>query len=405
MAPSFSEPPAAGSGGPGEGAARAAGAAGVPAGGATVLVVDDSALMRRVLQDLITASGEFRVVAVARNGLDAVRKAETLQPDLVTMDLTMPELDGLGAIEQIMRSRPRPIVVVSARAGRGTAEAIRALELGAVDLVEKPEGGNAADFTTLGPRLLAALRAAAAADRSQLRSAVPPRPKGSLWGRTPPGAVGSLARPAAFAAAPALAGAARLAVVVAASTGGPRALAEFLPGLPADLGAAVLVVQHMPAGFTRSLAERLAGLCARPVVEAGQGTVVAEDAVYVAPGDFHMRVVGAPGAAAIALTQEPPLWGVRPAADHLFRSAAEVFGPAVVGVVLTGMGRDGAEGLWAIRRAGGGTLAQDRATSVVYGMPHAAVEAGAVDGVVAIERMADRVADEVRRHVHRGAPA
>jgi len=300
----------------------------------------------------------------------------------------MPELDGLAAIEEIMRTLPRPIVVVSARAGRGTAEAIRALELGAVDLVEKPEGGGgggggggAAEPPTLGPRLLEALRAAAAAERVQLRSLAPPRPPA-------PGPAPAPGRSA---------GAARLAVVVAASTGGPRALGEFLPALPADLGAAVLVVQHMPAGFTRSLAERLAGLCGRRVVEAEQGAPVAADAVYVAPGDFHMRVLGAAGAAAVALTRDPPLWGVRPAADHLFRSVAGVFGRAAVGVVLTGMGRDGAEGLWAIRRAGGGTLAQDRGTSVVYGMPHAAVLAGAVEDVVPLERMADRVADEVRR--------
>jgi len=354
----------------------------------SVLVVDDSALMRRVLQDVIADSGEFRVAGTARNGLDALRKVEALQPDLITMDLSMPELDGLAAIEEIMRTLPRPIVVVSARAGRGTAEAIRALELGAVDLVEKPEGGGgggggggAAEPPTLGPRLLEALRAAAAAERVQLRSLAPPRPPS-------PGPAPAPGRSA---------GAARLAVVVAASTGGPRALGEFLPALPADLGAAVLVVQHMPAGFTRSLAERLAGLCGRRVVEAEQGAPVAADAVYVAPGDFHMRVLGAAGAAAVALTRDPPLWGVRPAADHLFRSVAGVFGRAAVGVVLTGMGRDGAEGLWAIRRAGGGTLAQDRGTSVVYGMPHAAVLAGAVEDVVPLERMADRVADEVRR--------
>jgi two-component system, chemotaxis family, protein-glutamate methylesterase/glutaminase len=365
--------------------------AGAAPGGAvppapSVLVVDDSALMRRILQDLIGESGEFRVVATARNGLDAIRKAEAFRPDVITMDITMPELDGLAAIEQIMRAGPRPIVVVSARAGRGTAEAIRALELGAVDLVEKPEGGSADELRTLGPRLLAALRAAAAADRGQLRSVASPRPR-------PAPALGAAG------------GAARVAVVVAASTGGPRALTEFLPALPPALGAAVLVVQHMPAGFTRSLAERLAGLCGRPVAEAEAGARVTAEAIYVAPGDFHMRVTGAAGAATVALTRDAPLWGVRPAADHLFRSAAAVFGPAAVGVVLTGMGRDGAEGLWAIRRAGGGTLAQDRGTSVVYGMPNAAVQAGAVDDVVPLERMAERVADEVRRRVRREGAA
>jgi len=344
-----------------------------------VLVVDDSALFRRLLSDVVGGSGEFRVVGTARNGLDAVRKVQLYRPDLVTMDLAMPELDGLGAIERIMREAPRPIVVVSARAGRSTAEAIRALELGAVDLVEKPEGGSAAELTSLGPRLLEALRAAAAADRTQL---------GSLE-----------ARVRAAPRAPRAPGAARFVIAVAASTGGPRALVEMLPALPAGLATAVLVVQHMPAGFTRSLAERLDGLCGLRVVEGAAEAVVAADTVYVAPGDFHMRVrtAGAGAAAQLELAQDPPLWGVRPAADHLFRSVAASFGPAAVGVVLTGMGRDGAEGLTAIRRAGGATFAQDRGSSVVYGMPHAAAQAGAAGEVVPLGAMAEKLVAEIRR--------
>jgi two-component system chemotaxis response regulator CheB len=345
----------------------------------TVLVVDDSALIRRVLSDLIGGSGEFRVVGTARNGLDAVKKVQSCHPDLVTMDLAMPELDGLGAIERIMREAPRPIVVVSGRAGRGTSEAIQALELGAVDLVEKPERGGAAELAALGPRLLEVLRAAALADRSQL------------------GALAARASTAPRAArAP---GAARFALAVAASTGGPRALVDVLPALPAGLAMAVFVVQHMPAGFTRSLAERLDGLCALRVIEGATAAAVAADTVYVAPGGFHMRVrgVGAGGAATIELAQDPPLWGVRPAADHLFRSVAESYGAAALGVVLTGMGRDGAGGLAAIRRAGGATFAQDRHSSVVYGMPHAAAQADAAAAVVPLGAMAERVVAEIRR--------
>ena len=344
-----------------------------------MLVVDDSALIRRVLSDLIVGSGEFRVVATARNGLDAVKKVQAYQPDLVTMDLAMPELDGLGAIERIMREAPRPIVVVSARAGQGTAEAIRALELGAVDLVEKPEGGAADDLAALGVRLLEVLRAAAATNRAQL------------------GAPAARVRPARREApAP---GAARFALAVAASTGGPRALVELLPALPSGLELAVLVVQHMPAGFTRSLAERLDGLCGLRVVEAAAGAPVTADTVFVAPGDYHMRVrSGGPRrAATIDLARDAPLWGVRPAADHLFHSVAETFGPAALGVVLTGMGRDGAGGLAARRRAGGATFAQDRGSSVVYGMPNAAVQAGAAADVVPLDAMAERLVAEVRR--------
>ena len=341
-----------------------------------MLVVDDSALLRKVLSDIIAASEEFCVVATARNGMDALEKVRAFQPDLVTMDISMPELDGLGAIARIMGESPRPIVVVSARAGRDTAEAIRALELGAVDLVEKP-GGAGGDLAELAPRLLAALRAAAAADPSKVAA--------------------HLAAPPRTAHAGLAAGAARVALAVAASAGGPRALAEMLPALPGGLDAAALVVQHMPRGFTRSLAERLDGLCALRVVEAESGVPVRSDTIYVAPGDLHMRVRGAAGSATIELDRDPPLWGVRPAADHLFQSVADVFGAAAVGVVLTGMGRDGAAGLGAIRRAGGATLAQDRATSIVYGMPHAALQAGAAQEVVPLSLMAERSAAELRR--------
>jgi two-component system chemotaxis response regulator CheB len=339
----------------------------------SVLVVDDSPFFRRMVSEVVSGSGEFRVVGTAGNGQEALQQVHALQPDLITMDLQMPELGGLEAIGYIMSEAPRPIVVVSAHAAGGSPSAIRALELGAVELVTKDSGDGRSVALRLGPRLLEALRAAVAADVRRLPMLARPRSSG---------AQAPFARPE---------GEARRIIAIAASTGGPRALAELVPALAVGFEAAVLIVQHMPAGFTRSLAERLNGLSAHRVVEAEDGMPLRADTAYVAPGDYHMRLRSHATGLRLELDQEPAVWGVRPAADPLFHSVSQLFGAATVGVVLTGLGRDGAAGLRAIHDAGGVGLAQDKGTATIYGMPAAALEAGGADLVLPLGAMAERI--------------
>jgi two-component system chemotaxis response regulator CheB len=342
-------------------------------------VVDDSAFMRKLISEILQTSGEFRVVGTARNGLDALKQIHALEPEIVTLDVEMPELDGLQALGYIMSETPRPVVMLSALDSPNGGElTIRALELGAVDFVHKPSGPARETVDVLAARLLDALRAASCVNLGGVpvlaRPATPER-------------VGSLTA----------ASAATNAVVIAASTGGPRALAELIPKLPGGMDAAVLVVQHMPAGFTASLATRLNALSRLPVSEARHGERIEHGRVYVAPGGFHMRVVEVHNAPIVALEQTPPIWGVRPSADPLFRSAAQRFGASLVGVVLTGMGRDGAEGLRAIRDRGGYGIVQDRETSIVYGMPQAALATAGADRMLPLGDIAAEITDAVGR--------
>lgn len=346
-----------------------------------MLVVDDSQLIGTIVRELVDGFGGFRVVGVARDGEEALQMVHALDPDVVTLDIEMPGIDGLQALGYIMSECPRPVIMLSSATTRGTVDlTIRALELGAVEFVRKPTQETPAGWATVAPRLHEVLRETARTNLAGVSVLARPRY------RTP-------------AARRAPAAVARRAVAIAASTGGPRALAEVIPGLPATLDAAVIVVQHMPPGFTEGLARRLDQLAALPVSEASDGQLLRAGAVYLAPGGRHLRVRREAAEVRFVLSDEPPVHGVRPAADPLFASVAHCFGAHAVGVILTGMGRDGVEGLGAIHDAGGRALVQDEATSIIYGMPaqallHADREVPLREMAGAVERAVAALGDE-----------
>ena len=350
----------------------------------TVLVVDDSALIRTMVREVIAAYGDFVVVGTARDGADAIRQVRELNPDIVTLDIEMPGMDGIATLRELMRDAPRPIVMLSGAETRGDVDlTLLALELGAVDFVRKPNAAGTQQVHQVAERLHEALRAAAIVNlRGAAASAGMPAIR-----RTP----GGLRRVTPDTRA------ARAAVAIASSTGGPRALMEVIPGFGRDLDAAVLIAQHMPPGFTAGLARRLNDESVLAVTEARDGEPLLPNHVYVAPGGWHMRVrsakQGVGHGARIVLDDSPTVWGVRPAADLLFVSVAELFGSSSVGVVLTGMGRDGSAGLAAIRAAGGGAVVQDRDSATIYGMPLAALESAGADRVVPLTNVATAVAD------------
>ncbi|MEP7344824.1 MAG: chemotaxis-specific protein-glutamate methyltransferase CheB [Gemmatimonadaceae bacterium] len=343
-----------------------------------VLVVDDSALVRQVIADLIVESGEFRLAGMARDGAEAIAQVRALDPDIVTLDVAMPGMHGLEALSTIMRESPRAVVMLSALDDpRGGDLTIRALELGAIDFVHKPSRVDAFDANALRDRLLIALRAARGVRVTDLPTIghTHAAKKLGLEGTCP----------------------ARHVVAIASSTGGPRALSELLPGISPTGDTAILIAQHMPPGFTDSLARRLDAISSLVVREAADGEAVVADHVYVAPGGLHMRVGSGPDGRVISISEDAPVWGIRPAADPLFAAVAHVFGKMSVGVILTGMGRDGAEGLLAIRKAGGHAIVQDRDSSAVWGMPGAALELAGADDVVPLGTMASRIGGALHR--------
>jgi two-component system chemotaxis response regulator CheB len=339
-----------------------------------VLIVDDSALVRKLLGDVIAGDPDMEVIGTASNGVEAIRAVAELEPDVVTMDIHMPEMDGITALEYIMRKHPLPVVMLSALAQKGATATLRALELGAVDFITKPSHYPSSVKEVREEVVLKVKTAAQARDYIMRRQA-----------RRATGKQATVA--AAVSAGEKL-------VVIGASAGGPKALAEIMPRFPEDTPAVIIIVQHMPGVFTRSFAGRLHNICALPVKEAEENEGLQPGRVLVAPGGKDLVIVSDErGSGRVELMDSQYRVGASPHIDTTMVTAAEVYGSAAVGVIMTGMGSDGANGMEKIKKSKGATIAQDEETCLVFGMPRVAIERGCVDWVVSLEMIPEKVMD------------
>ena len=346
-----------------------------------VVVVDDSALVRSLLTDIINRQPDMQCIGAAADPLAAREMIRNLNPDVITLDVEMPRMDGLDFLDKLMRLRPMPVVMVSTLTERGADVTLRALELGAIDFVAKPKIGVADGLRLLADNITDKIRIAAKARVSKAKASAP-----------------STAAASPRAAQPAALG--RLStekiIFIGASTGGTEATREVLAALPADVPA-VMITQHMPPGFTNSYAARLDGLCRMRVKEATDGERVLPGHAYIAPGGLHMAVERS-GANYIARVRDgEPVNRHKPSVEVLFLSAAKVVGPNALGVMLTGMGSDGAHAMKALRDAGSWNIAQDEASCVVFGMPKEAIAAGAVHEVLPLGAIAPRLIEHLRK--------
>jgi two-component system chemotaxis response regulator CheB len=344
-----------------------------------ILVVDDAVVFRRVLSDVLSSDPDLEVVGTAANGRIALAKLPQLTPDIVILDVEMPEMDGLQTLKELRKSYPRlPVIMFSALTEKGAEATLEALARGATDYFTKPASVSGVD-----------------ASIGVIRDELIPEIKALCAPKAPAPA----AHPSSSGSRPAVAPAASAKIVavvaIGVSTGGPNALAEVFAGLPADFPVPIVIAQHMPAMFTRMLADRLSALSSIRVEEGAAGTILEPGRAWVAPGERHMVVVRDESGVRLMLNQDPPENSCRPSVDVLFRSAARFYGAGTLGVVLTGMGQDGLRGSELIHEAGGQIIAQDESTSVVWGMPGFVVRAGLADKVLPLSEMAGEITRRV----------
>jgi len=345
----------------------------VPAKKIRVLIVDDSRMIRDVLKDILAEQPDIEVVGAAADAFEARDMMRTLNPDVITLDVEMPKMNGLDFLDKLMRAKPTPVVMISSFTERGSEVTFRALELGAVEFVTKPKL-NEQTPDDYGDMIAEKIRAARHARLRQPRHANPEETILPLPAKRPV--------PRGVKTSDKL-------IAVGASTGGTEAIREFLTGMPQDCPG-IVIVQHMPENFTRMFAERLNGLCAINVKEAEHNDPILPGHAYIAPGGKHLWVKRDDGQLLCKLSTEPPMNLHRPSVDFLFMSIAKFVKEDAVGVIMTGMGRDGAQGMVEMKRAGAWNIAQDEATSVIFGMPREAIEANAVHEVAPLDRLRER---------------
>lgn len=363
-----------------------------------IIVVDDSAFMRKAISDMIESESNFEVIAKFRDGRELVEKIDKYNPDIITLDVHMRDLDGLATLKELKRlGKNYPILMVSSSTTEGSELTLECLDNGAISFITKPSGSISLDIIKVKTNLIEEIKSITSNVRSR-RNSINTDKKTSYKPINDISLNDDLAIKEKNIHINNLQFMPKNkkidAVVIGASTGGPKALQEVLTRLPSDLGVPVFVVQHMPEGFTKVFSERLDKACKMNVTEAADGMKISKDTIYIAKGGKHMTV-GSNNV--INLNEEPSIWGVRPAVDKLFNSAIKIYGGNLISVILTGMGKDGADGTSNIKDNGGITISEDKSTCTIYGMPKAAFETGKVDLVIPLDQITDKIVQIVKR--------
>ncbi len=368
-----------------------------------VLIVDDSAFIRNAISNMLSKSTEIEVVGFARDGEEALAKVEKLSPDVMTLDVEMPKMNGLEVLSSVMTHHPLPVIMVSSLTEESASETLDALDLGAVDYISKQLNGSVLEIAKIETLLISKVKAAATAKVPKRGIVKKPSRQKTDWNDSSSiptrssSLLGSEENVKNEEAADTV-------VIIGSSTGGPTVIQEMLETVPSFLSAAVIIVQHMPKYFTKPFSERLNQLCAVPVKEAKDRDPLLRGQVLVAPGGQHLQleVLGV-GKRSVRVSREPVNLPYRPSVDLAMESAAQIFGSAVIGVILTGMGNDGERGMQAVKVAGGYTIAQNEESCVIYGMPKASIDAGHVDAVMPISRIKYEILHRIALVKERGA--